>query len=456
MAYSQTQDTANSAASNNTASSPQWFYQELIELQKDINQIKNDSADEKQVRDLQERLVVLKSELQQQSQSIDGRLNDQNNRVGDIYASIDRFSIIVTILGLFASALAIFVAQLRAVRKAKAEANEIVTKWKAETEVEIKKSFSEKLEALAEDHEKQFAKIREETEMQNATNEINEAYNHVNNDRIGDALSRINRQIQRYQKSDTTTHHEIVAKSLFAKALIYYKDKKPEQEIQVYDQLLSQFKDNAEPAIQEGLAKALMNKAVTLGQLEKPEEAIKVYDQLLSQFKDNAEPIIQEQLFKALFNKALALGQLDKPEEAIKVYDQLLSQFKDNAEPAIQHQIVGALCNKTEMLLLVDDLDAMVQSAQEVIECIRDKDYPEERAVIELLLFIASQTTVDHVLEQTLLIPNEVELTWGFKEIRSHIDSLESPKKEQVTAFVKFYEEYKDKAQLKAELEAVK
>jgi TolA-binding protein len=409
MAYSQTQDTANSAASNNTASSPQWFYQELIELQKDIQQIKNDSADEKQVRDLETRLAVLESGLQQQSEFVDGRLSDQNNRVGDISAYITIFGIVVALLVVVVSLGTFYSAK----QKAEVEARAILKDWTEEKEVEIKKSFSEKLEALAEDHEKQFAKIREETEMQNATNEINEAYNHVNNDRIGDALSRINRQIQRYQKSDTTTHHEIVAKSLYAKSFIYYKDKKPEQEIQVYDQLLSQFKDNAEPALQEPLAEALMNKGVTLGQLE-------------------------------------------KPGEAIKTFDQLLSQFKNNVEPAIQNKIVSALCNKTEMLLLVDGLGAMVQSAREVIELIRDKDYPQERAVMELLLFIASKTKVDHVLEQTLLIPNEVKIAWGFKEIRSYIDSLESPKKEQVLAFVKFYEEHKDKEQLKVELEAIK
>ncbi|HAV5426684.1 TPA: tetratricopeptide repeat protein, partial [Acinetobacter baumannii] len=76
--------------------------------------------------------------------------------------------------------------------------------------------------------------------------------------------------------------------------------------------------------------------------LDRSEEAVQVYDDLISQFKDSKNEEIQVQMAKAYFNKGVRLGALDRSEEAVQVYDDLISQFKDSKNEEIQDAIISA------------------------------------------------------------------------------------------------------------------
>ncbi|MFW1986017.1 tol-pal system YbgF family protein, partial [Acinetobacter guillouiae] len=81
---------------------------------------------------------------------------------------------------------------------------------------------------------------------------------------------------------------------------------------------------------------------ITLVQLDQSEKAVQVYDELISQFKDSKIEEIQGILAKAYFNNGVALGDLDQSEKAVQVYAEFISQFKDSKNEEIQDAITRA------------------------------------------------------------------------------------------------------------------
>lgn len=82
--------------------------------------------------------------------------------------------------------------------------------------------------------------------------------------------------------------------------------------------------------------------------------------------------------------------------------------------------------------------------------------YKEQRAVMEMLSFIIEDSTVDvdEVLVHIEAIV-DAKIAQSFDPIRAVIENLKSPRKEQVEAFARFFEEHKDKTKLKKELDQI-
>ena len=98
-----------------------------------------------------------------------------------------------------------------------------------------------------------------------------------------------------------------------------------------------------------GDASALFNVGVLFGQLDRSEEEIAVYDQVVTRFGADPEPALREQVAGALVNKGVRLGQLDRSEEAIAVYDQVVTRFGADPEPALREQVAMAQRAKAEV-----------------------------------------------------------------------------------------------------------
>ncbi|MFX4854954.1 hypothetical protein ABTC04_05070, partial [Acinetobacter baumannii] len=152
--------------------------------------------------------------------------------------------------------------------------------------------------------------------------------------------------------------------------------------IQVYDDLISQFKDSKNEEIQVRVAKAYVNKGFRLGVLDKPEEAIQVCDDFISQFKDSKNEEIQVQMAKAYVNKGFRLGALDKPEEAVRVYNNLISQFKDSKNEEIQVIVAHAYVNKGFRLGALDKSEEAVQVYDDFISQFKDSKNEEIQVIV--------------------------------------------------------------------------
>lgn len=332
---------------------PEWFYRELTSIRKDVSVLDATGASKEQIQELKERIGKVEVQFEESQLRIDGKLNEQSGRIGDIADSnsyaITLFSVIAGVLGTLIAVITIinsWKANREAVANAEEAARKMLAEWTQEKETELTKKFDQKLVELSERHEKEFQIIRNNTEEQTADNDITEAYMLANQKRDDEAVRRIHYVIQRFWGSNLIRHQKILAKAMYYRGLIFYARNQPEKEIIAYDELVELFNGHNEISIQEQLAKALLNKGFRLGQLGHPEDEIAVYDELLQQFKNNDELIIQELVARALVNKGAKLGELGRLEDAIVVYDELVKRFKNRPEFSIEKQVSIALVNK--------------------------------------------------------------------------------------------------------------
>ncbi len=140
-----------------------------------------------------------------------------------------------------------------------------------------------------------------------------------------------------------------------------------EEEIEVYDKLVSRYSDRPEAEIAVQVARALVNKGITLGSLGRSEEEIEVYDKLESQYGDRLEAEIAVQVARALVNKGITLGSLGRSEEEIEVYDKLVSRYGDRPEAEIAVQVARALVNKGFCLGGQDHLEEEIEVYNELV-----------------------------------------------------------------------------------------
>ncbi len=152
--------------------------------------------------------------------------------------------------------------------------------------------------------------------------------------------------ISRFGSSTEMALQEQVAKALVNKGGRLGQLHRSEEAIAVSDEVISRFGSSTEIALQEQVAKALVNKGVRLGQLHRSEEAIAVYDEVIRRFGSSTETALQEQVAKTFFNKGVRLGQLHRSEEAIVIYDEVIRRFGSSTETALQEKTAMALFNK--------------------------------------------------------------------------------------------------------------
>jgi tetratricopeptide (TPR) repeat protein len=97
-----------------------------------------------------------------------------------------------------------------------------------------------------------------------------------------------------------------------------------------------------ETVLNDELVRYLFAQGVALGMLGKPEEEIAIYDELLSRFGTDESPGVREQVAKGLLSKGITLGKMSKPEEATPIYDELFVRFGKDESPGVSEQVVMA------------------------------------------------------------------------------------------------------------------
>ncbi|MBU2027599.1 MAG: hypothetical protein KJ814_08310, partial [Proteobacteria bacterium] len=106
------------------------------------------------------------------------------------------------------------------------------------------------------------------------------------------------------------------------------------------------FGDAEELPLRDGVALALLNKGVALGSLGRAEEEIAVYDEVISRFGNAEELPLRERVARALMNKRVALESLARGEDAIAVCDEVISRFGNAEELPLRKQVACALNGK--------------------------------------------------------------------------------------------------------------
>jgi len=188
-----------------------------------------------------------------------------------------------------------------------------------------------------------------------------------------DAIVKLDDVIEALRNSDTVMSTSIVATAMVNKGFTFGILNRSDEEIQVYDELITLYKDRSEPQIAEPLAGAMVNKGVALGSLNRLEEEIQVYDDLIALYKDWSEPKIVESVAGAMFNKGVALTSLNRLDEAIRVYDELITMHRDRPEMQLAENVAMAMFNKGVALTSLNCLEDATQVYDELIALYKDR-----------------------------------------------------------------------------------
>ena len=355
----QSTDTANSFTRQEAA-----LLQQLLEQQQHSNQALLQAEHDK---------------LQVQLDHLNTRIDDNVSHVSDISLAIALFAILITVI-LFA--LSIF-GYFSITTKAKEQAKEATKVWigdnTKELRIEIDTLQEEAKEAIAKVknkaalaiatmklHEEQVAQKVEEAKRQ-----IQSSITKHDGSRIGakeeqqllDAKGKEALQIASEQIISTKEKTKYRFDDWNTLAFAAWSNKEKQGAADYW-----QNASDAQDASEQQKAQALFNKGIALGTLNKVEEAISSYEQVIEQFSESQELALQELVAKALINKGITLGTLNKVEEAISSYEQVIEQFSESQELALQEQVASALFNKGIALGTLNKVEEEISSYEQVIE----------------------------------------------------------------------------------------
>ncbi len=201
-------------------------------------------------------------------------------------------------------------------------------------------------------------------------------------------------------------------------------------------------------------ARTLFNISLILNKLNDPEAAIVVYDDLLNRYGGFDQPVLQEQCAKALFNKGVTLGRLEKLLAAINCFEDLLTRYAQNEKPEIQQRCQYARASLAELLLVTGEPEAALTHINQLLEQI-DKS-SEDFTIMHFLRWIADpDTPQENILSSIRELPDDVEFTWNWDDIRPLINQLPEPRKTQANHYIAFFEDHHDIERLESELESL-
>jgi hypothetical protein len=91
---------------------------------------------------------------------------------------------------------------------------------------------------------------------------------------------------------------------------------------------------------------AMRNKGIVLGRLERPDEEIAVYDQMVSRYGGANDSELQAEAALALIYKGITLETSGRVVDADAAYDEVVRRFGDATQPAVRAQVKRAIANK--------------------------------------------------------------------------------------------------------------
>jgi len=341
---------------------------------------------------LQTQIEAIKGLHQKDADAINKRIDDQLAQVGQ---GVDRFGVIVSVLGTLVSLLLAGLGLLGYVtvsNKTKIEAEKAAQDWFDANEQNLKQRLSDVDKLAADAHQNilaaQHGVDQQAQDVHDAMDRMQTQIGKVPLDQTGgdafDVSADARVVLERAQQLEKTPESSYsfddwntrghaaysrnafdeaaylwlkaskipnagavnVAQVLFNRGLAQGEVGQSQEEIKTYDEVLHRFGDASELALKEHVARSLVNKGFRQGQLGLNEEAIKISDEVLRRFGDASELALKEQVARALINKGLAQYQLGQSEAAIKTSDEVVRRFGDASELALKEPVARALINK--------------------------------------------------------------------------------------------------------------
>lgn len=204
-------------------------------------------------------------------------------------------------------------------------------------------------------------------ELLDARRLYNEACTLENQKRTEQALALYDEVVTRFGTTDIPDIQDAIARSLVNKGAILHELDRSEEALSVFDEVEDRFGETKAPVFLEAVAGALVNKGMSLLQLDRLEEALTVYDEVLRRFGASSTSALFKPVGQALINKGFTLHELNRSEEALDAYDELMQRFGQNDSPMYLELIARALVNRAVSLSGLDRLEQALATYDEIV-----------------------------------------------------------------------------------------
>ena len=267
---------------------------------KELQQSKLDSQKELQVKDIEA--------IRQQITAVDKRVDDQLAQLGQ---SIDRFGILITVLGVAITILLVLGGFL-GYRNAKSEAKEAASDaaeasakdWINQEATQLRKQIEAIEQRAAQVHTEMDEHAQGvQAHAENLAKALSTAQESIGKTGVQTpsalaestkVLAQRDRELKAFNEDsysfddwNTRAHAAYTAGALEDAAYFWLKAARVA---------------NADAA---SVAKVLVNRGITQGQLSQSEAEMATYDEVLRRFGDSVEPVLREQVAMALVNKGI-------------------------------------------------------------------------------------------------------------------------------------------------------
>ena len=169
-----------------------------------------------------------------------------------------------------------------------------------------------------------------------------------------EALEVFEQVIRRYSESPEPVLLEFVAKALIGKGGVFWELGRIEEELAVCEEVVRLFEDSEEPALIASVAFAMFKKGVSLDVLGRPAEALETYDDIVQRYGASEQSNVLREVGKALSNKGGLLGTAGRLEEALEIFDEIVHRFGSNEDPALVEIVTISFIDKGYTLSALD------------------------------------------------------------------------------------------------------
>lgn len=181
------------------------------------------------------------------------------------------------------------------------------------------------------------------------------------------ALTIFESAIRRFKNNSDEKVRAQLVRLMFGKAVHQMKEKRFDEEISTYDEILSMLdEDNPNLNLRKQIIKAKLFKAMTLSSTDRILEAFEIYQHLENNLKEEIDPELRENLANIMLGKARCLDKLKRPSEELAAYKSIQEFFKDELEPNIRNVVARASWLKGLTIESTGDGEGALKAYQEL------------------------------------------------------------------------------------------
>lgn len=149
---------------------------------------------------------------------------------------------------------------------------------------------------------------------------------------------------------------------------------RPEEAVEVCDQVVRRFSDAKEMAVLIQVAWALVFKGVALSPLGRHEEVVEECDNVARRFSDAEETVLLQPVAWALTKKGDALHALGRHEEAVEACDDVVRRFSDAEDTTLLQPVAWALICKSVALGALGRHEEAIEACDDVVRRFSDAE----------------------------------------------------------------------------------